>query len=171
MDISESYFCFSWPDHVPVIAQIEWTLPSTYDVLFSGLIQEDATAYFYAIVSFHKKEWITHYIGKVYAQRSSQRHRATDHIKRLSNLKKSYPGRAFHLTLGTPIFSDRRENPDSLTIDQIEGLLIYSNWSENMINVRKINSFSSSQEMSLENVGFNKHLWKRSAYGVFSSNE
>jgi hypothetical protein len=171
MDIANQDFYVSWRDHVDVLARIEWTIPSTHDVLFSGLLEQDATAYFYAIVSLQRKTWSTHYIGKVYAQRSSQRHRAVDHVARLKELKARYPDRVFHLTLGTPTFFDGREHPDEVTIDQIESLLIYSNWSEAMINKRKIDSFTCPRQIVIENVGFNRHLWKRAAYGAFGSNE
>ena len=167
MNLENIDFYFAWPDAVEVQANIEWTIPATHDVLFSGLIEADATAYFYAIVSLDKKVWRTHYIGKVYAQSSSRRHRAADHIARLQELQRNYPGRVFHLTLGTPRFDDGIENPDELTIDKIEGLLIYSNWNEDMINKRKIDTFNCSRQISIENTGFNQHLCKRSAYGVF----
>ncbi|MFC5459307.1 hypothetical protein [Massilia niabensis] len=170
MDIVNPDFYVSWPDHVDIVARIEWTIPSTHDVLFSGLLEQDATAYFYAIVSLQKRQWITHYIGKVYAQRSSQRHRGADHIARLNELKKSYPNQVFHLTLGTPEFIDARGKPDEATIDQIEGLLIYSNWSDAMVNRQKIESFACSRQIVIENVGFDQHLWKRAAYGVVASN-
>jgi hypothetical protein len=171
MRLEDVDFYFAWPDAVSVQAKIEWTVPSTHDVLFSGLIAEDATAYFYAIVSLDKKIWFTHYIGKVYVQNSSKRHRAADHIARLKELQLNYPGRTFHLTLGTPRFDDGLENPDELIIDQIEGLLIYSNWSEKMINKRRIDTFHCSRQISLENTGFISHLCKRSAYGIFWNND
>ena len=104
-------------------------------------------------------------------QGSSQRHRAADHIARLQELQKKYPGRVFHLTLGTPRFDDGIEHPDELTIDQIEGLLIYSNRSECMINKRKIDAFNCLRQISIENTGFNQHLCKRSAYGVFYTDQ
>jgi hypothetical protein len=171
MNIAEIDFRFSWPDHVPVVAQIDWTLPSTHDVLFSGLLEQDETAYFYAVISLYKRKWMTHYIGKVYAQCSSKRHRAADHVKRLNQLRELCPDRTFHLTLGTPKFADDTLSPDAKTIDAIEGLLIYSNWTIHLTNKRKIDSFSNRQEISLENVGFTKHVLKRSAYGVFSSSQ
>lgn len=171
MSLEDVNFYFAWPDSVAVQVSIEWTIPSTHDVLFSGLIAEDATAYFYAIVSLEKKVWCTHYIGKVYSQNSSQRHRAADHIKRLQDLQEKYPSRVFHLTLGTPRFDGEIDNPKELTIDQIEGLLIYSNWSESMINKRKVDYFYCARQISVENTGFNHHLCKRSAYGVFYSED
>jgi hypothetical protein len=169
MNISESEFYFARPDEIAIKAAIEWTIPSTHDVLFSGLLPADATAYFYVIVSLHQRQWIPHYIGKIYAQCSSQRHRAADHVERLRDLQERYPNRTFHLSLGTPTFTGIPGDPDPQTIDDLEGLLIYSNWNEDMVNKRKIDSFVCSRQIYLENTGFNQHLWKRAAYGVFSS--
>jgi hypothetical protein len=171
MSLENTDFYFAWPEWVSIEAQINWTIPSTHDVLFSGLIDADATAYFYAIVSVVKKEWITHYIGKVFGQSASSRHKNVDHLNRLEKLRLDYPGRTFHLSLGTPVFSEGKGSPDAPTIDQLEGLLIYSNWSEEMINLRKIEKFHCAQQISLENTGFVAHLCKRSAYGVFYNNE
>jgi hypothetical protein len=171
MSLENTDFYFAWPEWVSIEAQINWTIPSTHDVLFSGLIDADATAYFYAIVSVVKKEWITHYIGKVFGQSASSRHKNVDHLNRLEKLRLDYPGRTFHLSLGTPVFSEGKGSPDAPTIDQLEGLLIYSNWSEEMINLRKIEKFHCAQQISLENTGCVAHLCKRSAYGVFYNNE
>lgn len=171
MVVGDIDFYFAWPDSISVQAKINWTNPLTHDVLFSGLIPEDATAYFYAIVSTDRKIWTTHYIGKVYAQKSSQRHRSADHVARLKELQENYPTRIFHLTLGTPIFDGEIEIPNETVIDQIEGLLIYSNWNEEMVNKRKIDTFHCASQISLENTGFSNHLCKRSAYGIFYSDE
>lgn len=170
MALEDIEYYFAWPDTVAVQVTIEWTLPSTHDVLFSGLMPEDDTAYFYAIISLERKNWCTHYIGKVYEQSSSQRHRAADHLARLRELQKTYPGRLFHLTLGTPRFFDDFGKPDESTVDQIEGLLIYSNWSEVMINKRKIDSFQCSRQIAVENIGFIQHICRHSAYGIFYNN-
>lgn len=169
MNINDTEYYVSFPDCVDVSAQINWTIPCTHDVLFSGLLEQDSTAYFYAIISLQKKSWVTHYIGKVFAQTASKRHRAPDHVARLNELKTAHPDLHFHLTLGTPVFIEECGSADPKTIDDIEGLLIYSNWTDAMINKRRIDSFVSERQIVIENTGFHQHLYKRSAYGVFST--
>ncbi|MCM2564504.1 MULTISPECIES: hypothetical protein [Janthinobacterium] len=164
-------FYFSCPDSVEIQVKVDWSLPVTHDVLFHGLVEEDATAYFYAIIAIHEKEWWPYYIGKVFSQSTSQRHRAADHIARIARLREEYPEKTFHISLGTPILKDMHEVPDSETVDDIEGLLIISNWSEKMINKRKVDRFICTRQISLENTGFSEHLYKRAAYGLFWAGE
>jgi hypothetical protein len=171
MLINDTSYYLSFPDVLDVAVQIEWTIPCTHDVLFSGLVDQDSTAFFYAIVSLQKKSWVTHYIGKVFAQNASQRHRAQDHLVRLNALKVQYPDFVFHLSLGTPMFVDGRGMADAKTIDDIEGLLIYSNWTGDMINKKRVEYFTCQRQIVIENIGFHNHLYKRSAYGVFSTED
>jgi hypothetical protein len=164
-------FYFAWPETVEIQATVDWSLPHSHDVLFAGMIDADQTAYFYAIIALHEKKWWPYYIGKVFAQTASQRHRATDHIARLAELRKLHPTKNFHISLGTPTFGDGCEDPDPATIDDIEGLLIICNWSDKMINKRRIERFVSTRQISIENTGHASHLYKRAAYGVFFAHE
>jgi hypothetical protein len=171
MNLHEDEYAFSRPDAVSVRVRIDWSIPATHDVLFSGLLAEDDTAFFYAIVALDEKYWWPYYIGKVFAQNASTRHRAADHIERLNQLRLRHPARLFHLTLGTPHFEDGFGGADEGTIDELESLLIYTNQSERMINKQKMAYFASARQSAIENTGFSQHLWRRSASGVFASSE
>jgi hypothetical protein len=138
----------AWPGYVRTKVQIRWSVPTTHDVLFSGLVDDDGTAYFYAVVARVKRSgWKTFYSGKVFGQAASQRHRAADHVARLAELKAVHPDLNFHLTLGTPLFDSGRK--DAETIDAIEGLLIYSNYDEGrFVNKNKIGRSSAGGSSS-----------------------
>lgn len=160
-------FKYAWPDYVDVIVEINWTTPVAYDLVFSDDVPENQTAYFYSIVSREGKHWITHYIGMVYQQTVAVRHKQNDHKNRLGDLQKQYPGRQFLLCLGTPLFSDQDHVPEKYLIEEIESLLIYSNWHENLINKRKVNSFFARRQFHITNSGWTKHIVGEIGYGVF----
>lgn len=158
-------FLVAWPDYFDLVAEINWTPPSPRDLVISGNLDEDATAYFYSIVSRVDKTWWPYYIGMTYNQSVSLRLTQSDHLNRLALLTREHPNRDFSISLGTPNFKVGRR--DRRTIEAIEGLLIYSNWHESMINDRKINRFSDAKQMYVRNVGWNEHVEPEAAYGVF----
>jgi len=158
-------FYLSWPDDLSVKGEIEWSRPYTLDVVFTGHAPEDETAYFYAIIALWDKEWCPFYIGIVYYQSVSERHKNKDHQKRMSFLQNKYPSLTFQISLGTPHLQVGAINEK--TVKEIEGLLIYSNWHEDMINKKKTEYFTSDRQLYIKNTGFNEHLFVESAYGIF----
>lgn len=52
----EDSFDAAWPDFFEVVADIEWTPPAPHDLLFSGGVKADETAYFYSIVAYVGKQ-------------------------------------------------------------------------------------------------------------------
>ncbi len=88
-------FYLSWPEDLSIKGEIEWTLPYTLDIIFTGHVPEDETAYFYAIVAPWKKEWWPFYIGLVYNQYVSERHKNKDHQERMKYLNEKHPGLTF----------------------------------------------------------------------------
>jgi hypothetical protein len=160
-------FRFAWPEHLDLEVTINWSKPELHDVLFSGGIDDDDTAYFYAIVSKKKGEWWSFYIGMTYAQSSSVRNGQADHHQRLERLRRVCPGSTFRITLGTPTFTKGAARVSSKVIGTLEALLIYSNWHEGMINNRKTVSFAQSKQIYIKNTGWTKHLSTEIGYGVF----
>lgn len=164
MKFEEKTFYVAWPDYVDLKVSIRWTAPAMHDVLFSNHVAEDDEAYFYAITARCRGAWYAYYIGMVYDQSASLRHRQGDHVERLAELKRRHPDLNFGISLGVPDFNgvcfDRR------MIEEIEGLLIYSNWHEDMINIRKVDFFCSPRQIHVKNTGFSDHLEKEVFYGV-----
>jgi len=161
----ENYEWVHEGEEIDVISTIEWSNPITHDMLHSGLAESDDSAYFYAIIGLFEQVWWPFYIGKVYSQTISERHKNADHIQRLEELKSKYPKVTWHLTLGTPSIEDGRIS--SGIIDTIEGLLIYSNWHGESINKNKINDFNSDKHIQITNAGFSEPFHKKIGYGVF----
>ena len=95
-------------DEIDMRVEIEWSTPMTHDMLKSGLSDSDDSAYFYAIIGLFDGDWWTYYIGMVYLQQVSNRHKNKDHINRLERLKKMHPNTVWHLTLGTPTVDGKR---------------------------------------------------------------
>ena len=155
----------AWPDYFDLVADIEWTWPVPYDLLFSGGVEADETAYFYSIVAYVDKRWWPYYIGMVFDQFPSVRNQQPDHRIRLEKLQGRNKALTFSITLGTPAFHVGRRTRDSIAA--IEGLLIYGNWHEDMINERKINRFSHAKQIYIRNIGWHEHLEPEVAYGVF----
>jgi hypothetical protein len=157
-------FHFAWPDFCTVAVEISWTKPAPHDLLFSGHLEEDQTAYFYSVVAYTDKRWVPYYIGMTHSQSAAIRNRQSDHISRLSKLKEKFPAHTFSICLGTPTFVEGKPNKE--TIEAVEGLLIYANWHEEMINERKIKTFCSHEQIYLRNTGFSEHIEHELAYGV-----
>lgn len=157
-------FYFAWPDHCSVVVEISWTKPAPHDLLFSGHLEEDLTAYFYSIVAYSDNRWVPYYIGMIHSQSAAIRNRQKDHISRLNKLKERFPSHTFSICLGTPIFEVGK--PKKETIETLEGLLIYANWHEGMINEKKIQKFSSYEQIYLRNTGFSEHIEYELTYGV-----
>lgn len=155
----------AWPRYFDLIAEVEWTPPVPHDLLFSGGVAADETAYLYSIVGYVDKGWWPYYIGMVFDQSVSIRNQQADHRTRLMKLKEANPEVGFSIALGTPRFREGR--PTRSAIEAIEGLLIYANWHEGMINERKINRFSHAKQIYIRNVGWAEHVEVEIAYGVF----
>ncbi len=166
--MKELDFYISWVDEFAIVGEINWTKPYTHDLLFSGNIEDDDEAYFYSIVAFKDKEWWPYYIGMVFEQTISERLNQPDHKKRLENLRKKYPSLNFTVSLGTPSFNKGKVSQSN--ISAVEGLLIYSNWHDDMVNERKISKFSSLKQIYIKNTGFIEHLHEEIVYGVLYRN-
>jgi len=162
---------YNWAheDKVDYIVNINWAKPITHDMLYTGLSDMDDSAYFYAIIGLFEGDWWPYYIGMVYSQNVSDRHKNKDHQERLEKLKKDYPKTTWHLTLGTPLLKGKRLS--KILISEIEGLLIYGNWHDELINKSKINRFSSSNAIKIINEGFSEPFFKTTSYGVFNTEE
>jgi hypothetical protein len=160
---------FDWShdsEEIDLVATIDWSHPVTHDMLNTGLASSDDTAYFYSIIGLSDQEWWPYYIGKVYSQSISQRHKNSDHLKRIQKLKTMYPNVIWHITLGTLTFTDNKRINETL-IDDLEGLLIYSNWHDESINKSKINNFSADRQIQITNTGFSDPFHSKIGYGVF----
>jgi hypothetical protein len=162
--MTTSDFKFAWPEHFNIQGTIDWTKPITHDLLFTDEISENNTAYFYSIVALKNKHWHSFYIGMVFKQCVSERHKQADHKTRLKKLQENHPNLQFLLTLGTPILTTGELT--QATIEEIEGLLIFSNWHEQMVNPRKIKTFLGRNQIHIENTGWTKHLVQEMGYGV-----
>lgn len=163
----EREFCFAAPDFVDVEAVINWSKPYPYEVLFTGHADEDETAHFYAIIAYEDKDWWTYYFGMVYDQCISDRQKQPDHRRRLEMLQKDNPKRNFRITLGVLSLPHGNLNNRKLT-QAIEGLLIYANWHEDLINLKKVENFACKKSIFIRNIGFIEHLdAEEVAYGVF----
>ena len=101
--IDDDYY-FAWPGSCDILAEINWSRPAPHDLLFSGGMQEDDSAYFYSLVSRVGKEWLPFYIGMTHTQSAAIRNKQPDHQRRLAKLKKENKGQIFSITLGTPNF-------------------------------------------------------------------
>ena len=154
---------------IDVQVEIDWTKPLTHDMLNYGLSSADESANFYAIIGMFDGYWWPYYIGKVYFQAVSSRHKNSDHVKRLDDLKASFPKVVWHLTLGTPKFLSSRKS--EALIDTIEGLLIYGCWHEEMANKSKVNNFNAHRQIHIKNTGFRHPFPKNIGYGVFLNEE
>lgn len=146
---------------------IEWSKPVSFQELFDRNVDEEK-AYYYSIIGKIENCWKSFYIGKVYSQSGSARHKNNDHKERRNSLSKEYPKVDWQLTLGTPKFNETgRVNEDR--IDIVEGLLIYSHWHDEILNASKVNYFRSDKSIRIENRGFAKPFKKHVAYGVMTS--
>lgn len=152
---------------VDVKVSIEWSLPLTHDMLNYGLSEVDQLANFYAIIGLIEGYWWPYYIGKVYRQTVSSRHKNSDHVERLEALKLRYPEVTWHLTLGTPQFINARKS--ATLVDSIEGLLIYACWHDETMNKNKVNHFNAAKHINIENTGFYAPFPRNIGYGVFVS--
>lgn len=139
--------------------------PAPHDLLFSNGIPENDYAYFYAIVARVDREWWPYYIGMTYKQTAAVRHRQADHVQRLARLRANHPGVTFSLCLGVPTFQVGRDDPG--TIREIESLLIYANWHEDMVNDSGINNCRPGRQIYVHNSGWTDHLYKEVSCGVF----
>jgi len=140
-----------------------------HDVLFSNHVSEDEDAYFYAITARCKDGWYPYYIGMVYDQAVSVRHKGKDHLDRLARLKQQHPTLNFGISLG--VIEEIRPQKLDLKrdyIEDIESLLIYANWHEDMDNCRKVDyiRLRLQKQIHIENIGFIDHLEKEIFYGV-----
>ena len=158
-------FRAAWPDYFDVIAEIEWSHPVSHEHLFSAGIPENDTAYFYSIVAESRGEWWPYYIGMTCKQTVAKRNQQPDHQVRLAALQESHPSLKFMLTLGTPMFE--RGSPSDEVIGFMEGLLIYGNWHEEMVNLKKIQTFNSVRHVFIQNIGWSHHVEPELAFGVF----
>lgn len=158
------HFYLIWPESCTLDVEISWTKPAPFDVLFSGHIEEDATAYFYSIVAFSNKAWVPYYIGITNRQTASVRNAQPDHLRRQQVLARKFPTHNFSICLGTPQF-----NVGTLTkatIETLEGLLIFAHWHEDIENKKKTHSFSARHQIYLRNTGFTEHLIPELAFGA-----
>ena len=137
-------------DEIDLTVTIDWSKPLTHDMLYCGLAESDDSAYLYAIIGLIEREWCPYYIGMVYSQQISCRHKNQDHVKRLDRLKKLYPDTVWHLTLGIPTVDGKRTTKQ--LIEKVEGLMIYSHWHEDSINQSKINWFFCNRYVSIVSV-------------------
>jgi len=163
--MTENEYYIAWPEAIDIDVNIEWSQPYTHEVLFSELAPEDETAYLYSIVAKFEKEWTPLYIGMVYDQSVSERHKSEDHKARMDLLKQRYKDKLFYVTLGTPSFKKGRIS--SSAIKAIEQLLTYCNWSDKMINEKNIEYCAISSQVRILNKGFIEHVCEETAYGVF----
>lgn len=159
-------FYAAWPEYFDVIADISWSIPINYEHIFNA--PENKTAYFYTIVSKVNETWEIYYIGMTYNQSAAVRVQQLDHRRRLNNLQSMYPRQVFSLSLGTPKFM--RGRITKKLIEVIEGLLIYGNWHEKMINSKKIQLFKDLKQIYINNIGWTEHIETEVAHGVFSRN-
>ena len=166
--VENKNFDIAWPEDFSIAGEIEWTLPHSHDLLFTGNIEEDDYAYFYTIVALHNKKWLPFYIGIAFDQSVSERHKQEDHRKKIENLKRQHPNTTFNISLGIPQLSVG--NLTKKNVESIEGLLIYSNWNEQMVNIKNINKFSSAKQIYIKNTGFIEHLEEFVVYGVVYKN-
>ncbi|GAA3955584.1 hypothetical protein [Allohahella marinimesophila] len=148
-------------------ATINWSTPLSEDMLPTGMSADEDTAYFYAIVGRFEREWQSYYIGMVYSQFVSTRHRNNDHLTRLKDLKSKHPDTVWHLTLGTLTLQDKRLNEG--LVKKVEGLLIYSHWHDKCVSRTRSLRFSCDQSIQISNTGFNEPFHKTVAYGALVS--
>jgi len=161
---------FNWAhgeEDICVNAAISWSKPVTHDMLNDGLVESDETAYFYAIIALVDGEWWSFYFGKVFKQCVSERNSNLDHIERMSRLKEKHPDLTWHLTLGTPEI--KGGNLTASHIDLLESLLIYSHWHDEIINIKKVESFECAKSIQIENTGFAAPFYTKVGCGVFVS--
>lgn len=156
-----------WPDYFDVMLDIKWSEPLDYEKVFSG-VEENDSAYFYAIVAEVNKEWRVFYIGMTYKQNVAKRNSQPDHRLRLQKLNHKYKKLIFCLSLGTPIFKKGKVNKK--IIETIEGLLIYSNCNEDIQNYKKTEKFKSDKQIYINNIGWTQHIEQEVAHGVFYRN-
>ena len=168
--MNETGYSIVHPDEFSLYSEIMWSKPYPYEVLYTGHAEEDYEASFYSIVAYSEKEWWSYYIGMVYEQCISDRHKQEDHKRRLKYLQSKNKNLNFSISLGTlKLLHGARITKK--VVDEIEGLLIYGNWNEYMVNKKKIEHFSSDRTFHITNKGFIEHLESEElAYGVFQRN-
>ena len=160
-------FDWAYHDEIDIKVTIDWSRPMTHDMLNYGMAKSDEFAYFYSIIGYVNKAWWPYYIGMVYKQSVSERHENPDHKKKLNELKSAFPEITWHLTLGTPDIKGKRLTKK--LIESVEGLLIYSNWQDEMVNKSKINKFNSDATIEIINTGFSDPFYTKTGFGVFIS--
>lgn len=164
-----SEYIWAHENAIDVVVNINWSKPVSHDMLYYGLAKDNEEAYFYAIIGIEEGDWRPYYIGMVYSQDISSRHKNKDHQNRLVKLTRLHPHITWHLTLGKPSFDGNRIS--KAMINDIEGLLIYSHWHEDSINESKINGFFSNKYYLINNTGFNDPFYKKVGFGSFTTNE
>jgi len=163
-------YLIAHPEEIRIRANIVWSKPYSYDVLLSGHADEDCDANFYAIVGYVDNNWWSFYIGMVVDQCVSDRHKNADHRDRLRELKANNRDVTFNLSLGV-VHPKAGTNITNALIENIEGLLIYANWHEDLVNKKKIVDFTSGNTFQIINKGFIDHLEvEEIVYGVVYKN-
>ncbi|MEL0169658.1 MAG: hypothetical protein VW877_16170 [Pseudomonadaceae bacterium] len=153
----------SHPDYFDLIVDINWSSPTPYDELAGHA--DDDSAYFYAVVAHENEQWTPYYIGLVWSQTASVRHKNSDHKSRRERLKKLYPDLEFKVALGVPDL-DVKDIKKGV-IEKLEGLLIYSQWNPRLDNTLKIERFYSDKHILIRNTGFNAPFDTEIGFGVF----
>ncbi len=156
-------------DEIDKSVTIDWSKPVTHDMLNTGLATNNDEAYLYSIIGLFEGDWLPFYIGMVYKQDISSRHKNHDHIRRLKRLKELHPETTWHLTLGTVVSKEGRITKK--LISEIEGLMIYSHWHEDSINENKINGYYGNSYTLITNKGFTDPFYLKVGYGAFISEE
>jgi len=153
----------AFPDDV-VPVKIKWSRSYDVDKVLSGEIQEDFDAYFYKITGHYSQYVKLFYIGKVFKQTISQRLSQPDHRTRQKKLGNNYPRHKIKIGLGIPEIARKTKE----IIDDIESILIYSNWNENVGNAKKIYKCDiGKSQLLITNTGFYRPLHKISCKAVF----
>ena len=156
--MTEPEYKIAHRDDISFTGVIEWSKPMSHDVLFSQQdVDEDERGYFYTICAYSEGKWWTYYIGMVYDQWVTDRHKQKDHKNRLDDLKIKHPSLIFHVSIGVLKQASGARITEELIAD-LEGLLIHAEWHEELANKRKVGTFSSGRTYSVTNDGFIDHL-------------
>jgi len=155
----------AYPDEVSQV-KIDWTKPILIESFMQKQITFKSDANFYKITGkFSNFDQKLFYIGKVYDQTVRQRMAQPDHKRRVTRLGKENPKHELLISLGSIV--SKEEFKTRKRINEVESLLIYAHWTEDMINEKKVYTCALARQLCITNTGSRSPLYRTVFYGAF----
>ncbi len=148
--------------------EIKWSKPIKYEEFLEDGLDGEQYVYLYMIIGkYSENPYKLFYIGKTYSNIVFYRLKNKDHKERYAKIKKNFPRHELFISLGFIKLSDGKNITKKL-IDEIESILIYTNYNKYIFNKNKIYSYKIDNEYKITNKGFKYiPLYKKINYGIF----